>query len=80
LRAISPSLRARVTDLVEFLELDYRALEGRFDRVVSVGGGGRRTASLANLNAPRRAGRRLRAPSAAGAESARFNCRRNGAT
>ena len=26
-----------VTDLVEFLELDHRALEGRFDRVVSIG-------------------------------------------
>jgi cyclopropane-fatty-acyl-phospholipid synthase len=60
--AVSRMLAERegVTDLVEFLELDYRALEGRFDRVVSVGGGGRRTASLANLNAPRRAGRRLR--------------------
>ena len=28
---------AGVSDLVEFRELDYRALEGRFDRVVSVG-------------------------------------------
>jgi cyclopropane-fatty-acyl-phospholipid synthase len=28
---------AGVADLVEFRELDYRALEGRFDRVVSVG-------------------------------------------
>jgi cyclopropane-fatty-acyl-phospholipid synthase len=28
---------AGVGDLVEFRELDYRALEGRFDRVVSVG-------------------------------------------
>ena len=37
--AVSRMLAARegVTDLVEFLELDYRALEGRFDRVVSVG-------------------------------------------
>lgn len=29
--------QAGVSDLVEFRELDYRALEGRFDRVVSVG-------------------------------------------
>ena len=37
--AVSRMLAERegVTDLVEFLELDYRALEGRFDRVVSVG-------------------------------------------
>ena len=37
--AVSRMLAERegVTNLVEFLELDYRALEGRFDRVVSVG-------------------------------------------
>jgi cyclopropane-fatty-acyl-phospholipid synthase len=29
--------QAGVSDLVEFRELDYRALEGRFDRVVSIG-------------------------------------------
>jgi len=31
------AVAAGVDDLVEFRELDYRALEGRFDRVVSVG-------------------------------------------
>jgi cyclopropane-fatty-acyl-phospholipid synthase len=31
------AVEAGVADLVEFRELDYRALEGRFDRVVSVG-------------------------------------------
>jgi len=31
------AVAAGVADLVEFRELDYRALEGRFDRVVSVG-------------------------------------------